>query len=128
MIKCGNCGRMLEDTFQEHIICRYCGKKTNREEALSNSEEEIRRRVIWDISDNIRKYKLMRNVGFGIGPVLLFIAFLFLFSNVFTLYIQLIFVATLGLGCAWLFVGYIASRNLEGGMGKMFDLSADTAD
>ncbi len=100
MIKCSNCGRTLEDTFHEEIICTYCGKKTNREEALSTSEEEVRRRLIWDISDNIRKYKAIRNIGFAVGPLLLIFAFLMLFSNIFTLNYQIVFIVAIATGCA----------------------------
>ena len=128
MIKCHDCGRMLEDTFHEFILCPYCGKRTNREEAISNSEEEIRRRMIWDISDNIRKYKMMRNVGMAVGPVLLLLAFLLLFSNIFTLYYQIFFAATLALGCVWLFIGMTANSRSESSIGRMLDMSSEAAD
>jgi uncharacterized membrane protein YvbJ len=128
MIKCSNCGRSLEDTFTEHIVCTYCGKRTNREEALSTSEEEVRRRLIWDISDNIRKYKMMRYIGFAVGPILLLVAFLLLFSNLFDLKIQIIFAIALALGCVWLFIGLSANKRSESSMGKMFDISSDAND
>jgi VIT1/CCC1 family predicted Fe2+/Mn2+ transporter len=128
MIKCSECGRMLEDTYTEFIVCAYCGKKTNREEAISSSEEEVRRRVIWDISDKIRKYKMIRNIGYSVGPLLLLLSFLFLFSNIFTLYIQILFVATLAMGIVWLVIGVSAGRKSEASVGRMFDMSADVAE
>ena len=128
MIKCSNCSRNLEDTFQEFIICPYCGKRTNREEAISSSEEEVRRRLIWDISDNIRKFKMIRNLGYALGPVLIILAILVLFSNIFTLIHQIIFVVALALGCVWLTIGATASRRSEASIGKMLDFSSEAAD
>jgi len=128
MIKCSNCGRALEDTFQEEIICSYCGKKTNREEAISTSEEEVRRRLIWDISDNIRRYKAIRNTGFAMGPFLLIFAFLLLFSDIFTLYYQIVFVVALATGCVWFVIGYTGGKRSEATVGKMYDISSDAAE
>jgi uncharacterized membrane protein YvbJ len=128
MIKCSNCGRALEDTFHEDIICTYCGKKTNREEALSTSEEEVRRRLIWDISDNIRRYKAIRNIGFSVGPLLIIFAIIMLFSNIFTLNYQIVFILALATGSAWILIGFTGSKRSEATVGKMYDISSDAAE
>lgn len=128
MIKCGNCGKMVQDTLQEEVVCQYCGKRTNREEAMATSEEEVRRRLIWDISDNIRKFKAMRNAGFAVGSLLLLFSFLILFSNLFTLKIQIIFIVAFITGLIWLFIGFTANRRSETSIGKMLDFSSEAAD
>lgn len=128
MIKCSNCHRMLQDTFHEEIICTYCGKRTNRAEAIATSEEEVRRKMIWDISDNIRKYKAMRNIGVAAGPVLIVFGVLFLFSNIFTLMVQILMGATIALGVVWLAIGISSNKKKEDTVNKMYDMSGESAD
>ena len=127
-IKCSNCHRMLPDTYHEEIICTYCGKRTNRAEAIATSEEEVRRKQIWDISDKIRKYKVMRNIGFAFGPVLMIVGIVILFSNIFTLLEMSLFTVTLALGVVWLFVGISSNRKKEATINRMYDMSGEAAD
>jgi len=127
-IKCSNCHRMLPDTYHEEIICTYCGKRTNRAEAIASSEEEVRRKQIWDISDNIRKYRVMANIGFIFGPVLILIGIMILFSNIFTLLEMSLFIAALALGVVWLFIGISSSRKKEATVNRMYDMSGEAAD
>ena len=83
VIKCPFCNQHLSDTKQEWIICNFCGKKFKRAEIQKAKEEEMRRNMILDLNDQIKKEKTSKKVGYTIGALFFVFAMAMQFLLVF---------------------------------------------
>ncbi len=122
IIKCPFCNAHLQDTRQEFIDCRYCGKRFRRGSA-KDKEEELRRNMVMDLSDQVQKMKVIMTSGRMFGAILLILGVIMLFSEVFEFFEILITVLFMGNGIAWLVVSGIYGSKLEKTQSKMFDLT-----
>ena len=126
LIKCPFCSSHLQDTKQEYIDCKYCGKRFRRGSA-KEKEEEMRRKMVLDLSDDIQKMKATVFAGKIFGGFLLIFGALWLFSNVFEM-IEIILTALFfGNGIAWLAIAGFYSKKLDKTQSKMFDLTGGRA-
>jgi len=119
LIKCGNCGKQIESLGETEVVCRYCGSKTTAEEDKEETDF-MRRAQIFNLEDEIKKEKFVRNITiiaagltFGIG---LFIALAVNTSPAFMVIFVILF---LGLGG----LGYWRHSNLDKLKSKKFDLA-----
>jgi hypothetical protein len=126
IIKCPFCGSHLQDTKQEFISCKYCSKRFRRGSA-KEKEEEMRRTMVLDLSDDIQKMKAIIFSGKVFGSFLMIFGAIWLFSNVFEIIEIMITALFLGNGIAWLAVAGFYGRKLEKTQSKMFDLTGGRA-
>ena len=96
IIECPHCGNHLQDTRQEHIDCRFCGKRFKRGTVGKEKEEAMRRDMVMDLSDKIQKRKSVIFAGKVFGLLFIVMAVILLFSEEFTL-IQIIFIVVFDL-------------------------------
>ena len=126
IIKCPFCDAHLQDTRQEFIDCRYCGKRFKRG-AAKEREESLRRNMVLDLSDKIQKMKAVITAGRIFGALFIILGIIFLFSKIFELIEILITVSFIVNGLVWLAVSGVYSSKLEKTQSKMFDLTGGRA-
>ena len=122
IIECPFCKSHLQDTKQEYINCKHCGKRFSRG-TVKEEEDKLRRNMVLDLSDQVQKMKALISAGKMFGAVLILLGVLLLFSNVFELYEILLTVAFLANGIVWIVIASVVSSRLEKTQSKMFDLS-----
>jgi len=83
IIECPHCGNHLQDTRQEHIDCRFCGKRFKRGTVGKEKEEAMRRDMVMDLSDKIQKRKSVIFAGKVFGLLFIVMAVILLFSEEF---------------------------------------------
>jgi len=123
IIECPHCGNHLQDTKQEYIDCRFCGKRFKRGTVAKEKEEELRRTIILDLSDKIQKQKAVILSGRVFGALFLVIFFIMLFSEEFTIFEIVLTLILVINGAVWLGVASVYGKRLEKDQSKMFDLS-----
>lgn len=126
IIKCPSCGAHLQDTRQEHIDCRYCGKRFTRG-AAKHKEEELRRNMILDLSDNVQKMKAVISAGKIFGAIFIFLGVIWLFSKVFEFTEIMITSLFFINGIVWLAIAGVYNSKLDKTQSKMFDLTGGRA-
>ncbi len=122
IIECPFCKSHLQDTKQESIDCRFCGKRFRRGSS-KEKEEELRRTMVLELSDKTQKMKAVISTGKMVGPIFIILGSLFLFSKVFELTEMLLTVIFIVNGLAWLAIGAVYNSRLEKLQSKVFDLS-----
>ena len=84
LVECPHCGNHLQYTKQEYINCRFCGKSFRRGTIAKEKEEELRRNMVLDLSDDIAKMKIVSSLGLLFGVLFLILGLILLFLEVFT--------------------------------------------
>ncbi len=123
VIKCPFCNQHLSDTKQEWIICNFCGKKFKRAEIQKAKEEEMRRNMILDLNDQIKKEKTSKKVGYTIGALFFVFAMAMQFLQVFEIIEWLLFLVMIGIGFVWIGFGVKNARKFKQNQSKLFDLT-----
>ena len=126
IIKCPECGAHLQDTKQEYIDCRHCGKRFQRGSA-KEKEEELRRTMVLDLSDKVQKMKVIISSGKMFGILFIILGIIMLFSEVFEFTEILITILFMGNGIAWFALAGVYNSKLEKIQSKMFDLTGGRA-
>ena len=127
IVECPHCGNHLQDTRQEFIDCRFCGKRFKRGTLGKEKEEQLRRDMLLDLSDKIQKEKVIIFTGRIFGAVFLIFFILYLFSEALYIFEIILIIAFLVNGIAWLSLSAVFGRRLEKDQSKMFDLSGGRA-
>ena len=119
LIKCNNCGKHIESLGETEVVCRYCGKKTTAEEEKEETDY-MRRARIFNLEDDIKKEKFVRNITFIMAGLTfamgLFITLAINTSPVFMMIAVVLFLVLGGLG-------YWRHNNLDKLRSKKFDLA-----
>ena len=123
IIECPHCGNHLQDTKQEFIDCRFCGKRFKRGTVGKEKEEAMRRDMVMDLSDKIQKRKSVIFAGKIFGLLFIVMAVILLFSEEFTLIQIILTIAFLANGIGWLAIATVYNAKLQKEQSKMFDLS-----
>lgn len=123
IIECPHCGNHLQDTRQEYIDCRFCGKRFKRGTVGKEKEEAMRRDMVMDLSDKIQRRKVVIFAGRIFGSLFIVMTIILLFSEAFSLVQIILTVVFLANGIAWLAIASVYSSKLEKEQSKMFDLS-----
>ena len=123
VIKCPFCNQNLSDTKQEFIICSFCGKRFKRGTIHKEKEELIRRNMILNLNDEIKKQKAVKRIGTSIGIVFIIIGMFLHFSSVFETMEIILFVIFLALGFVWIGVGVVNGNKFRKNQSKLFDLT-----
>lgn len=123
IIKCPFCNQHLADTKQEHVTCQFCGKRFKRSEIQKAAEEEMRRNMILDLNDEIKRQKTIKKIGYGIGMVFIALAMTLHFSSVFETNEWILFVIMIVLGFAWIGLGVTNATKFKKNQSKLFDLT-----
>ncbi len=126
LIECPFCKSHLQDTKQEYVDCRYCGKRFRRG-STKEKEEELRRTMVLELADKTQKMKVVISAGKMVGPIFIIFGVLFIFSNVFELFELLLMVIFIANGVAWMAISAVYSSRLEKLQSKMFDISGGRA-
>lgn len=123
IIECPHCGNHLQDTKQEFIDCRFCGKRFKRGTVGKEKEEAMRRDMVMDLSDTIQKRKSVIFAGKVFGLLFIVMTIILLFSEEFTLVQIILTVVFLANGIGWLAIASVYNAKLQKEQSKMFDLS-----
>ncbi|WP_455392112.1 hypothetical protein [[Eubacterium] cellulosolvens] len=123
IIECPHCGNHLQDTKQEYIDCRFCGKRFKRGMVGKEKEEAMRRDMIMDLSDTIQKRKVVIFAGKVFGFLFLLLTLILMFSEAFTIEVIILTVLFLANGLAWIGIASVYNSKLQKEQSKMFDLS-----
>jgi hypothetical protein len=123
IIECPHCGNHLQDTRQEYIDCRFCGKRFKRGTVGKEKEEAMRRDMVMDLSDKIQRRKVVIFAGRIFGSLFIVMTIILLFSEAFSLVQIILTIVFLANGIAWLGIASVYSSKLEKEQSKMFDLS-----
>jgi Flp pilus assembly protein TadB len=123
LIECPHCGNHVQDTKQEYIDCRFCGKRFKRGTVGKEKEEELRRNMVMDLSDKIQKMKAVIFAGKIVGLIFLVLGIILLFSDALTLIQILLMVIFFACAGVWLSLVWVYSNRMEKDQSKMFDLS-----
>lgn len=122
IIKCPFCKSHLQDTRQEFIDCRFCGKRFKRGTA-KEEEEELRRNMVLDLSDKVNKMKTIISAGKIFGLIFLLFGVLMLFSRIFDFMELIITVAFFTCCGVWFGIMAVYGKKMEKTQSKLFDLS-----
>jgi len=123
VIKCPFCNQHLSDTKQEWIICTFCGKRFKRAEIQKAKEEEMRRNMILDLNDQIKKEKTGKKVGYAIGGIFFVLAMAMQFLQVFEIMEWILFLVMIVVGFVWIGFGVKNARKFKENQSKLFDLT-----
>ncbi len=123
VIKCPFCNQHLSDTKQEYITCQFCGKRFKRAEIQKAAEEEMRRNLILDLNDEVKRQKTIKKVGYGIGILFLIFGMILHFSSVFEVMEWILFLIFIIFGFVWIGIGVVNARKFKTNQSKMFDLT-----
>lgn len=126
-IECPHCGNHVQDTKGEYINCRFCGKSFKRGTIAKEKEEEMRRQMVLDLSDDIQKIKTISGVGKLFGILFIIFGIVLLFSEVFEFFELLLTVIFLANGFVWLGLGAAYKAKLDKKQSKLFDLTGGRA-
>jgi len=85
LIECPHCGNHVQDTKQQYIDCRFCGKRFMRGTVAKEKEEALRRTMILDLTDSLQKKKAIILAGKIFGGLFLVLMLILLFSDEFTM-------------------------------------------
>jgi DNA-directed RNA polymerase subunit RPC12/RpoP len=122
IVKCPFCSAHLQDTKQEFIDCKYCGKRFKRGIA-KEKEEELRRNMVLDLSDKVQKMKVIMSAGKIFGILFIILAVIWLFSEAFEFMEIAVFSMLIVNGVVWFAVSGFYGSKLEKTQSKMFDLT-----
>jgi hypothetical protein len=123
VIKCPFCNQHLGDTKQEWIICTFCGKRFKRAEIQKAKEEEMRRNLILDLNDEIKKEKTGKKIGYTIGGLFFVFAMALQFMQVFEIIEWLLFIIMIVIGLVWIGFGVKNANKFKENQSKLFDLT-----
>ena len=123
MIRCTKCGRQVEDTKAESIMCRYCGHVFRRMDVIRQDEEELKAKMLVELTYVIKVCKTFRNVGIGAGVALLVLSTLFLFAGEVTPIPFMLLGLFIAGGVAWIIVGAVFAKKYADNHSKQFDLT-----
>jgi uncharacterized Zn-finger protein len=126
LIKCPFCTAHLQDTKQEFIDCKYCGKRFKRG-AAKDKEEELRRNMVLDLSDKIQKMKVIISASKIFGGLFILLGVIWLFSEVFEFFEIMVTSLMFINGIVWLAIYGTYNSKLDKTQSKMFDLSGGRA-
>ena len=127
LIECPYCGNHVQDTKQEYINCRFCGKSFKRGTIAKEKEEELRRNMVLDLSDEIAKMKVISSVGQVFGTIFIIFFIILLFSDVFLIIQLVLTVIFLANGVFLLAFGLSKKSKLDKKQSKLFDLTGGRA-
>jgi hypothetical protein len=123
IIECPHCGNHLQDTKQETMDCRFCGKRFNRGTIGKEKEEAMRRDMLLDLTDKVQKYKVIILAGKIFGALFLAFTIIFMFAEELTMIEIGLLIAFLVNGFVWLGLASKYSAQLQKDQSKLFDLS-----
>jgi len=119
LIKCTNCGKLIESLGEAEVNCRYCGSKTSAEEDKEETDF-MRRAQIFNLEDDIKNEIFIRNISLILAFVTLLTG-LFIVLAVNTTIVFMIVALVMFL--AWGGFGYFHHLNLDKLKSKKFDLA-----
>ena len=123
IIECPHCGNHLQDTKQEYMDCRFCGKRFKRGTVGKEKEEAMRREMLLNLSDKIQKMKTIVLAGKIFAFLFLMLTLILLFSDEFDLIQILLTVGFIANAIVWLAISSVYNSRLQKDQSKMFDLS-----
>jgi DNA-directed RNA polymerase subunit RPC12/RpoP len=123
LLECPHCSNHVQDTKQEYIDCRFCGKRFKRGAIAKEKEEELRRTMVLDLSDTVTKMNAVISAGKMFGGLFLVMFIILLFSKEFGTIEILLTVSFLTNGLVWFGLSAFNSSKLEKIQSKLFDLT-----
>ncbi|MDP6156991.1 MAG: hypothetical protein QF682_12780 [Candidatus Thermoplasmatota archaeon] len=119
LIKCSNCGKLIESLGEVEVICRFCGSKTSADEDKEETDF-MRRAQIFNLEEDIKNEIFIRNISLLLASVTL-VTGLFIVLAVNTSIVFMIVSLVMLLG--WGGFGYFHHQNLDKLKSKKFDLA-----
>ncbi|MDP7265639.1 MAG: hypothetical protein QGH39_08790 [Candidatus Thermoplasmatota archaeon] len=119
LIKCSNCGKLIESLGEVEVICRFCGSKTSADEDKEETDF-MRRAQIFNLEEDIKNEMFIRNISLLLASVTL-VTGLFIVLAVNTSIVFMIVSLVMLLG--WGGFGYFHHQNLDKLKSKKFDLA-----
>jgi hypothetical protein len=122
-INCPFCSRELDDSKEPYIQCRFCGKKFRRLDIFNDDEKSMRQSLIIDLSTEMSKLRITKNVASVIGTLCLLCAVIILFAEEALLVHWLLIAFFVLLTIVWWVVSFINGMKYNQNQSKLFDLS-----
>ncbi len=123
MIRCTKCGRQVEDTKAESIMCRYCGHVFRRMDVIRQDEEELKAKMLVELTYTMKLFKTFRNIAIGAGIALIVLSVAFLFAaEVTPIPFMLMGLFIVG-GVVWIIIGAVFAKKYADSHSKQFDLT-----
>ena len=85
--------------------------------------QHLRRNMILDLNDQIKKEKTSKKVGYTIGALFFVFAMAMQFLQVFEIIEWLLFLVMIGIGFVWIGFGVKNARKFKQNQSKLFDLT-----